>query len=106
MSDFCEETERSAKGPRLTVLMALNRMDAYLQPAIESILNQTYEDFEFLIIIDSLCPGLTERVLELGRVTPGSRSFMQTLAEGQLSRETLESRTQREHTLPSWTGMT
>jgi glycosyltransferase involved in cell wall biosynthesis len=47
--------------------MALNRMDAFLQPAIESILNQTFEDFEFLIIVDSLCPGLTERVLELGR---------------------------------------
>jgi glycosyltransferase involved in cell wall biosynthesis len=46
--------------------MALNRMDGYLQDAMRSILGQTFGDFEFLVVIDSSCPGLSERVLELG----------------------------------------
>lgn len=36
--------------PKLSVLLAVNKIDAYLQLAINSILAQTYRDFEFLII--------------------------------------------------------
>lgn len=36
----------------LTVLMSVFNADQYLQPAIESILNQTFTDFEFIIIND------------------------------------------------------
>lgn len=54
------------KSPRVTVVMALNRIDGYLQDSIQSVLAQTFSDFEFLIVIDSSCPGLSERVLELG----------------------------------------
>jgi glycosyltransferase involved in cell wall biosynthesis len=61
------DREFDVSPPRVSIIMALNRMDAYLKPAIDSILDQTFKDFEFLIIVDSSCPGLTERVLELGR---------------------------------------
>lgn len=37
----------------LTVLMAVRNGGPYLRPAVESILAQTYEDFEFLIIDDA-----------------------------------------------------
>lgn len=39
--------------PKLTVLMAVYNGEAYLRECIESTLNQTYKDFEFLIIDDS-----------------------------------------------------
>lgn len=40
--------------PRVSVLMPIwNTRDDHLREAIESILNQTYEDFEFLILNDS-----------------------------------------------------
>jgi O86/O127-antigen biosynthesis beta-1,3-galactosyltransferase len=55
------------KVPKISVLMALNRADAFLPPAIESVLNQSFDDFEFLIIVDTSCAGLKEKVLELGR---------------------------------------
>ncbi|MBT5828641.1 MAG: glycosyltransferase [Candidatus Latescibacteria bacterium] len=38
--------------PELTVLMAVYNAEAYLREAIESILDQTFTDFEFLIIND------------------------------------------------------
>lgn len=38
--------------PRVTVLMSVYNSAKYLPEAIESILNQSYEDFEFLIIND------------------------------------------------------
>ncbi|MBI5569080.1 MAG: glycosyltransferase [Desulfomonile tiedjei] len=39
-------------GPRVTVLMSVFNDQGYLREAIESILNQTFRDFEFLIIDD------------------------------------------------------
>ncbi len=38
--------------PKVTVLMSVFNEENYLKPAIESILNQTFSDFEFLIIDD------------------------------------------------------
>ena len=38
--------------PFVTVLMSVYNGDSFLESAIESILNQTYEDFEFLIYDD------------------------------------------------------
>ena len=52
--------------PRVSVVMAVNRMDAFLASAVESILNQTFRNFEFIIIVDASCPGLMDRILELG----------------------------------------
>ncbi len=52
--------------PRVSVVMAVNRIDAFLGPAMESVLNQTFKEFEFLIIVDASCPGLMSKVLGFG----------------------------------------
>ena len=43
---------RSMNTPRVTVLMPVFNGEHFLPPAIESILNQTFSDFEFLVIDD------------------------------------------------------
>ena len=47
------------KDPKVTVLMSVYNGEKYLEEAVNSILNQTFEDFEFLIIND----GSTDRTL-------------------------------------------
>ena len=37
-------------GPKVTVLMSVYNGEKYLREAIDSILNQTFKDYEFLII--------------------------------------------------------
>lgn len=39
--------------PRISVLMPVYNVEKYVGLAIESILNQTYENFEFIIIDDN-----------------------------------------------------
>ncbi len=62
-----------ARPPRVTVLMVLNRIDGYLQAAIDSILNQTLTEFELLVIADACCLGLSEQVLECAAGDPRVR---------------------------------
>ncbi|MGO9566182.1 MAG: glycosyltransferase family 2 protein [Desulfomonilaceae bacterium] len=45
------------KSPEVTVLMAVYNGERFLRPALESILNQTFRDFEFLIINDGSSDG-------------------------------------------------
>jgi len=68
--------------PRVSVVMAVNRMDAFLRAAVESILNQTFGDFEFIIIVDTSCPGLADRVLKLGNGDKRIRILMARLGGG------------------------
>lgn len=49
--------------PKVTVLMPVYNGEQYLREAIDSILNQTFTDFEFLIIDD----GSTDRSVEIVR---------------------------------------
>ena len=49
------------KDPKVTVLMSVYNGEKYLREAIDSILNQTFKDFEFLIIND----GSTDRTAEI-----------------------------------------
>lgn len=49
--------------PKLTVLMPVYNGEKFLKEAIESILNQTFEDFEFLIIDDKSQDGSKDIVL-------------------------------------------
>ena len=49
------------KSPKVTVLMSVYNGEKYLCEAIESILNQTFTDFEFLIIND----GSTDKTSEI-----------------------------------------
>ena len=44
----------TSKSPAVTVLMNVyNTKEAFLREAVESILNQTFRDFEFLILLDA-----------------------------------------------------
>lgn len=43
----------STKAPKITVLMPVYNCELYIKEAIDSILNQTFTDFEFLIIDDA-----------------------------------------------------
>jgi glycosyltransferase involved in cell wall biosynthesis len=52
--------------PRVTVIMAVNRVDEYLKPAVESILQQTFREFDFLIIVDAACRHRQEELRRLG----------------------------------------
>jgi len=49
--------------PRVTVLMPVYNAERYLRPALESILAQTFGDFEFLIINDGSSDG-SRKVIE------------------------------------------
>jgi glycosyltransferase involved in cell wall biosynthesis len=46
--------------------MGVNRADSYLKAAIESILNQTFQNFEFLIMVDAGCGDVKQQISELG----------------------------------------
>jgi glycosyltransferase involved in cell wall biosynthesis len=48
-------------GPAVSVLMPVHNGEAYLRPAIDSLLAQTFEDFELLIVDD----GSTDRSAEI-----------------------------------------
>ena len=47
--------------PKVTVLMPVYNGETYLREAIDSVLNQTFRDFEFIIIND----GSTDRTMDI-----------------------------------------
>jgi glycosyltransferase involved in cell wall biosynthesis len=51
------------KNPKLSVIMSVHNGEKYLREAIESILNQTFTDFKFIIIND----GSTDNSLAIIR---------------------------------------
>ncbi|MFC3749129.1 glycosyltransferase family 2 protein [Paenibacillus sp. GCM10012306] len=51
--------------PKITVLMSAYNTRPYIKNAVESILNQTYRDFEFLIIDDCSTDGTLEYLQSL-----------------------------------------
>jgi len=61
--------DTNIKNPKITVLMPVYNGEKYLREAIESILNQTFTDFEFLIIND----GSTDKSEEIIRSYNDSR---------------------------------
>lgn len=50
--------------PKYTVLMCCNRDDAFLMPAIDSVLGQTFSDFEFIIVLNACEDALYDKVVE------------------------------------------
>ena len=48
--------------PRVSVVMPVHNALPYLDAAVESILHQTFEDFEFVILNDASTDGSTERL--------------------------------------------
>jgi glycosyltransferase involved in cell wall biosynthesis len=53
--------------------MATNRIDSYFEPAVESILAQTFTDFELLILIDTGCGGVHAEIPAVFRQDPRIR---------------------------------
>ena len=72
--------------PEITVLMPVRNGEQYIKEAIDSVLNQTLTDFEFLIIDD----GSTDRTVEIIqgytdkriRLVRKEHQFIQNLNEG------------------------
>ena len=50
-------------GPRVSVVMGIGRIDPYFREAIDSILAQSFQDFEFLIVIDAAIRELKDEIL-------------------------------------------
>ena len=80
--------------PKITVLMPVYNCELYIQEAIESILHETYSDFEFLILDDAstdqtvsiikkykdACIQLIEKLLKAGYTN--SLNYGLTIARG------------------------
>ena len=54
----------TAKIPRVSVVMPVHNALPYLDAAVESVLGQTFRDFEFVILDDASTDGSTERLRE------------------------------------------
>lgn len=52
------------KNPRITVLMPVYNVASFIHEAIDSVLNQSYSDFEFLIIDDASTDATVNQILE------------------------------------------
>ncbi|WP_417939630.1 glycosyltransferase family 2 protein [Flavobacterium sp. RS13.1] len=50
------------KNPKITVLMPVYNCELYIRESIESILNQTFDDFEFLIIDDASTDSTVDKI--------------------------------------------
>lgn len=50
--------------PLVSIVLPVNRDDGYFDEAIESVLNQTYKNFEFIIIANNCADKLWEKTLE------------------------------------------
>ena len=58
-------TEKISKQPQITVLMPVYNVSLYVKEAVESILNQTFADFELLIINDGSKDDTRDEVLKI-----------------------------------------
>jgi glycosyltransferase involved in cell wall biosynthesis len=69
-----------ASVPRVSVVLAVNRDDGFLDEAVASVLNQTFRDFEFIIVANCCSDELWERL----QAIPDSRVVPVRTAVGQL----------------------
>lgn len=65
------------RNPTISVVMSVYNGDRYLKEAISSILNQTYKDFEFIIINDGSTDGSGLIINEASKVDTRVRVFSQ-----------------------------
>ena len=66
------------KKPKISVIMPVYNAGSYLSHAIESILNQTYQDFEFIIVDDGSTDGSWEILNEYARKNKKIKLFRQS----------------------------
>lgn len=62
-----------AETPRVSVVMPVYNAMPYLDIAVESILGQTYQSFEFVILDDASTDGSTQRLREWAKRDPRIR---------------------------------
>lgn len=65
------------KNPTVTILMSVKNGESTLNAAIQSILNQTFQDFEFLIVNDGSSDGTASILEGLQRADPRIRVISQ-----------------------------
>ena len=53
MANFKNRISQSKEFPKISVLMATHNREKFVAESIESILSQTFRDFEFIIIDDA-----------------------------------------------------
>lgn len=58
---------------RVTVLMPFHRLDPYLELAVQSILDQSFPDFELLLIADTRLLGQEKSIMALAKEDPRVR---------------------------------
>jgi glycosyltransferase involved in cell wall biosynthesis len=75
-----ESSDRAA--PRVSVILPVNRYHRYLQPAIESILHQSYTDFELLVVAEVESFPKEDVILKLARNDPRVRVIPLTINAG------------------------
>ena len=63
----------AAETPKVSVVMPVHNAMPYLDIAVESILGQTFQDFEFVILDDASTDGSTERLREWASRDPRIR---------------------------------
>ena len=63
----------AAETPRVSVVMPVHNAMPYLDIAVESILTQTYQSFEFVILDDASTDGSTQRLREWAKRDPRIR---------------------------------
>jgi glycosyltransferase involved in cell wall biosynthesis len=66
--------DHEVKAPALSVIMPAYNAGRFLEPAIESVLNQTWRDFEFIIIDDGSTDGTREKIEAYAARDPRIRS--------------------------------
>lgn len=69
--------------PSLTVLMTVYNAGRHLKPAIQSILSQSFRDFEFLAVDDASTDGSLEVLQRFAAVDPRFRIIANTVNKGQ-----------------------
>jgi len=83
-----------ATDKRITVLMSVYNGEKFLRPAIESILNQTYKDFDFVIYDDCSADGTQQIILSYNdpriiyRHNENNQGLTKNLADGVSRAET------------------
>lgn len=64
------------KQPLISVVMSVFNGELYLSEAVESILNQTESNFEFVIINDGSSDGSREQLEGISKPIPACGSFI------------------------------
>lgn len=58
------QTFAGIPSPRVSVVMGVHRADPFIGAAVDSILHQTFVDFEFLIVVDAGSPEIRDYISE------------------------------------------